>query len=204
MADKDGTVIAKLDDVVYGPTGKAETFDLVKQPDGKLGWKVGEKGVATADDLANAFINGWTKEKVLALPKGSRPNPTEYLKPEYIANHLKKFENGVTKFISDNPTGAIGPPNGTFVFSKSQANDLISQSKGDVTKLEDLLGLNRGTLGSNPKRIDVDSPLGLRIPNGNEDGANSYWIPGGKTSGGILEAIVDQIQPGKYIVKPIY
>jgi len=35
--------------------------------------------------------------------------------------------------------------------------------------------------------------LNLRIPSGNEAGANSHWIPGGKTDGGVLEAITDLI-----------
>ena len=34
---------------------------------------------------------GWTKEKILALPKGSRPQPVEYLKPEYIKDYLLKI-----------------------------------------------------------------------------------------------------------------
>jgi hypothetical protein len=33
------------------------------------------------------------------------------------------------------------------------------------------------------------------MPFGNEPGANEFWIPGGQTSGGFLEATVDQIQP---------
>lgn len=35
--------------------------------------------------------------------------------------------------------------------------------------------------------------LNLRIPSGNEAGANSHWIPGGKTDGGVPEAITDLI-----------
>ncbi len=58
--------------------------------------------------------------------------------------------------------------------------------------------------GSNPKRIDVDSPSGLRMPSGNELGANEKWIPGGKTSREILEATVDQIQPGTFISRPAF
>lgn len=34
----------------------------------------------------------------------------------------------------------------------------------------------------------------------NELGANSLWIPGGKTPGNILEATVDQIQQETYSV----
>jgi len=68
---------------------------------------------------------------------------------------LKKFDDGVTKFVPDVPTGAVGPPSGTFVMPKSQADNLIRQAGGDVNKLEDLIGLERGTLGSRPFRLDV-------------------------------------------------
>ena len=43
MADKEGTVAAKLEEVLYEPTGKAERFNVVKQSDGKIGLKVGEE-----------------------------------------------------------------------------------------------------------------------------------------------------------------
>lgn len=48
-------------------------------------------------------------------------------------------------------------------------------------------------------RIAVDdiSDCNLRIPNGNESGASSLWIPGGYTSGGIPEAISDIIPLSK-------
>ncbi len=98
------------------------------------------------------------------------------------------------------------PPGGTFVLPKSMADDLIAQSGGNVHKLEDLLGLKRGDLGDSPFRIDVDNPSGLRMPSGKEPGATELWIPGGKTSGGILEATVDQIQlqPGTFIKSSVY
>ena len=57
-------------------------------------------------------------------------------------------------------------------------------------KLEDLLGLDRGALGNNPVRIDVDNPTGLRMPDGNELRANNQWIPGGVTSGGVDDVII--------------
>lgn len=41
------------------------------------------------------------------------------------------------------------------------------------------------------------------MPSGNERGANNYWLPGGYSSGGIPEAVIDQIQPGTYTVDPI-
>ncbi len=42
------------------------------------------------------------------------------------------------------------------------------------------------------------------MPSGNEFGANNNWMPGGKTSGGILEATVDRIQPGTYYFNIVF
>ena len=123
------------------------------------------------------------------MPKGARPAPNTYLEANYVTNHLSKFDGGVTKIISYNPSGTVGPPGGTFVLPKSQADNLIAQAGGDVNKLEDLLGLNRGDLGTSPYRINIDNPSGLRMPDGNEPGANVNWIPGGKTSGGIMKQL---------------
>lgn len=36
-----------------------------------------------------------------------------------------------------------------------------------------------GTLGGSPVRLDIAEPQRLRMPNGNELGANEQWIPGG-------------------------
>ncbi|HEY5535044.1 MAG TPA: hypothetical protein VIL99_08950, partial [Ignavibacteria bacterium] len=60
----------------------------------------------------------------------------------------------------------------------SIADDLITQAGGNVSKLEQLLGLSQGSLGTNPVRIDIVNPTGLRLPSGNELGANAQWIPG--------------------------
>jgi hypothetical protein len=160
----------------------------------------GELGVAEeVVEVSNIYQEGYTAEQILAIPKFERPNPITYLKQSYIEEHLAQFNDGVTKFSANTPTGAVGPPSGgTFVMPKAQADALIQQSGGDVSKLEDFLGLNRGDLGNNPIRIDCQSPTGLRMPDGNEFGANEFWIPGGKTSGGINEATVDQILPGMY------
>lgn len=44
-------------------------------------------------------------------------------------------------------------------------------------------------------RIDISDldGLNLRMPSGNEVGANSHWIPGGYTDGGVPEAVTDLI-----------
>lgn len=75
-----------------------------------------------------------------------------------------------------------------------------------TAKLEKMLGFDEGTYtGQSIYRIDVDGQelvdhpdqYHLRLPSGNEQGANGCWVPGGFTSGGTPEAIVDQIQVTK-------
>lgn len=39
--------------------------------------------------------------------------------------------------------------------------------------------------------LETPSSYGLRMPSGNEGGTNQYWLPGGKTSGGVNEAVMD-------------
>lgn len=47
--------------------------------------------------------------------------------------------------------------------------------------------------------LETDN-LNIRMPSGNETGANNLWIPGGKTSGGVPEAITDAIPLNETIV----
>jgi|SRR5664280_355924 len=84
--------------------------------------------------------------------------------------------------------GTAGPFSGTFVMPSSIADDLITQAGGNVSKLEQLLGLSQGSLGTNPVRIDIVNPTGLRLPSGNEWGGKCsmdswgpyiWWIDGG-------------------------
>jgi filamentous hemagglutinin len=85
------------------------------------------------------------------------------------------------------------------------ADDAISQAGGNVGKLEQLLGFDKGYLGNAPVRVDIPSPTGYRIPTGNEFGANNYWRPGGYTwPGGLPEAVIDSLLPGHYSVKPAF
>ena len=100
--------------------------------------------------------------------------------------------------------GRAGPDGGTFVLPFSLADDLLKKAGGDISKLEELLGLPSGDLGKHPVRIDVPNPTGLRMPSGNERGANAQWIPGGYTSGGVMEAVIDSPSPGQYMVNPIW
>ena len=199
-------------------TGIGEVYDLavaarlIARNPGKLRelWEifmkaVGKKEAGTA--LEGAFINGWTKDKILSFGWGNRPNPSSYLNKEYIDKFLGQFGGGVTRFqkVKPGPMDVIGDESGVFVLPKSKADELISESGGDIGKLEELLGLPRGHLGESPIRIDVSKPGGLRVPSGNEIGANNQqWIPGGYTSGGVPEAVINRIRPDTYTLKPVF
>jgi hypothetical protein len=154
-------------------------------------------------EIQNGLLPGIKVEDILNMP--IYPDPTTYFKAEYIAQHLKAFEGGVTKFIANPPSGPIGSLTGTFVLPKQQADMLVQQSGGNIQKLEKLLGLEQGTLGNNPFRIDIENPVGLRMPDGNESGANYFWIIGGRTSGSggfIKEAKIDRTSD--YISNPVF
>ena len=77
---------------------------------------------------------------------------------------------------------------------KSEFDDLVKQSGGDLSHIETRLGLDAGSLSNGEMvavRIDPEDLSGLRIPSGNELGANNQWLPGGFTSGGAPEAVMD-------------
>lgn len=152
--------------------------------------------------ISGSGMTNADKEMVLTTPKKSRPDPSEYLRPEYIENHLKKFENGgsvvmtwdsYVKFVLDDDV--MGYPDGTqFVMPKDECNEIFEKYGDDCEKIAKALGIYLPA-GSQLVRIDINdlSSYGLHIPSGNEDGANAYWIPGGYTSGGISEAVIGKV-----------
>lgn len=162
--------------------------------------------VKAENNLVDVFINGWTKEKILALPKGQRPAPEVYLKPEYIADHLKKFENGASYLVPKDALdrfgrNPVGRPDGQFVMSKTEMDDLLQKANGDLTIIETELGIPSGLwLNKELVKIDIPNPskFSIRMPTGNENGANELWIPGGKLPKGYLEAVLDAIPAGSY------
>ena len=74
---------------------------------------------------------------------------------------------------------------------------LLVHCYSNISFYEKALGFDIGHFsdGGGLVRIDIQNldGLNLRIPSGNEAGANSHWIPGGKTDGGVPEAILDLI-----------
>jgi hypothetical protein len=91
----------------------------------------------------------------------------------------------------------IGQRDGTtFLFPTSEIDDLMAQTGGDHAALERALGLPEGYLNDSAIRVDVPDlrDYDLRVPSGNEAGANDQWLPGGFLPQGMPEAVIDGAQ----------
>jgi hypothetical protein len=167
-----------------------------------------DAGGSGQDESSEPGLSAEKRDEILAMGKGTRPDPSEYLSPEYIEHHLDKFHDGATRFMPANNLDKYGiaQRDGTsFVMPKNEADALMAATHGDPRALEKALGLHEGFLDSKKLvRIDISHPddFNLRIPSGNEAGANEQWIPGGLLPDGAAEAVVDggKIPPTGYSV----
>lgn len=154
--------------------------------------------------LATAREVGWKKKKggltpedVIRSGKGNRPDPSTYLDQHYINKHLDRFKDGAARiYVSDSLYG-YGPGNAgsTFVIPKGDLDQMIKDADGDALKLGEMLGMDPADYFVG-KDIEVrtfkpEELTNLRMPSGNEGGANSEWIPGGMLPTGIPEAVID-------------
>ena len=165
------------------------------------------------DKYPRVKIDDETRQMLVNIPKEKRPEPDRYLSPKEIEAHLKIFEEeGVAKLVSKEQLlkaeeqygGAIDPESGQYATSEEIIEKAIKASDGNPRKLEKLLGLEKGELGENPVVIKPKKVSFLKFPSGNEKGANAYWNPGGYTSGGIPEVVVNQFAPGEYTVEKVF
>ncbi len=154
----------------------------------------------------NFTLDKRISDAVLDMPKGTRPDPSSYLPKSYIDKHLAQFDDGasiimtkeqyVTYVQGKDKIGIVS--DGTqFVMPKNFCDEIASKANGNIEIYETSLGFDIGHFadGGGLVRIDIKNldDLNLRIPSGNEAGANNHWIPGGKTDGGVSEAISDLI-----------
>ena len=146
-------------------------------------------------------------KEVIQKPINERPDPSTYLSPSYINKHLSEFDGGVTRIMVDTSFNkyGIGQVDGTsFVMTKREADAIISAANNDPVKIANALGIPQSQLKTGGLiRIDISNPksAGLRLPSGNEAGANSQWIPGGKLPNGSLEAVIDAPKVTKDMLK---
>ena len=171
------------------------------------------KEYALAEEIR--YKNYWN-EPILKIPKGSRPNPKTYVNSEYLTKHFAEFDEGATVIQTEwaytnysEANGFVGVPddNTLFAMPTKYADKVIQNSNGNINYIEEKLGFPKGYFkyGGGLVRIDIEdlSDLDLRLPSGNETGANSLWIPGGETSGGVPEAILNTVPLDKTRVSRI-
>ena len=156
-----------------------------------------KKTLDSVNRLEKGWKRGWTKEKVLEKLKGNRPNPKEYLKAEYIKEHIELFEKeGIVSRIvskSDFEEYGVGKPDfgkSEFISRKSDIDDILMLSKEEQSlKLGiPIEQIEKGEI----VRIDfkLSKDVKVEMPSGNEFGANEQWLPGGVLPEGNLEAII--------------
>lgn len=137
-------------------------------------------------------------QEILSIPKPNRPDPRTYMSQAEIDRRLQPFRDSggirVTSRASVAEHGTIGPKDGTFILPMSEFNALEERTGGDLQKIEEALGLTPGQLQDGDTMILYIAPehlMDLRMPDGNELGANDNWLPEGRTSGGVSEATVN-------------
>ena len=165
------------------------------------------KGQVLEDGLTDA-----KRAEILSLPKGERPDPHTYLSDAYYQQQMQEFEGGASKFMLEKSHERYGPAqvDGTsFVMPSSQVDEIMRTTGGDPRLMEQALGLPDGYLNDKVVRLDIPKTdgLDLRIPSGNEAGANEQWIPGGHLPTGVSEAVLDgatlKAHPELYSVSPM-
>lgn len=160
----------------------------------------------STDFLVKAFKKGHSKNEIVSIPKGNRPNPSNYLKWRYRHRHQRNFRRGASFLTQKNILDKygrtiLGRQDGLFVMCKKEMDDLLQKANGQLSYVETELGIPAG-MWRNAEiiRIDIRRPkkLKLRLPSGNETGANELWIPGGKLPKGYLESVINPVPEGKY------
>lgn len=157
-------------------------------------------------DVTHPLKDGWntkgpTPQEVVDAGHGNRPDPSDYLDQSYIDKHLERFRDGASRiYISDN-LAKYGPGNGgtTFVFPTSELQKIIDETGGDARELAVRLGMkpdyylnaDGSPVAVEIRNFDPSELSNIRLPSGNEGGANPQWIPGGYLPTGDPEAVID-------------
>jgi hypothetical protein len=118
--------------------------------------------------------------------------------------HARHFDDGASFLvpkstwdwlIANRPS--VGYDDGLFVTARKEIDDLIAS--GDRAALKQRLGIpddETAKAWDGPlMRVDVPDPMArnARMPTGQEKGANKHFVPGGKTSGGAPEVVIDPL-----------
>ena len=177
------------EEMTYNKSGKYSAFGEMSEDDG-------------------AKYNLFWEQVASGEPRwGERPNPEMLLSSSEINEHLAQFENGASYLVTERTYEAfiedaighptLGRPGELFVTTSEQIDTLLKNANGDYRVIEKALGFDEGTFskGGGLVRINISEPYNyeLRLPSGNEYGANNHFIFGGKTDGGFPEAVVSDV-----------
>ena len=162
------------------------------------------------DTFPDSKLSQTKIDDIVNMEPGTRLEPESYLDEQYISEHNALFDDGVAAFAKDDywiqKEGYFGRSDGAFVFPKNVAEAMLKEANGNPRVLEQLLGLDEGSLGDAPIMIEPQEVENLRIPSGNESGSklNPQWRPGGKTyPGGVPESVIDRVSRDKLIIRQI-
>ncbi|WP_144720928.1 hypothetical protein [Agrococcus jejuensis] len=147
---------------------------------------------------------------VHAMDQYTRPPTSTYFSEDDLADHASRFDGGGTRFVRADDWRRFGltrDDGTTFVMSTAEVEDLMDRTGGDPDLMAQELGLADGFFDGDILRIDIPDARGAnaRMPSGNEDGANEWWLPGGTLPGGISEATIDGgslVEDVDFTVKP--
>lgn len=188
------------------PLHTRQFADMFRKHGSKQGRSRSDITQTDVDAVPDDLRKGWTGKSprhVFQDGKGRRQHPARYLDENYIAAHKAKFADGGTRFYRTDSFDRYGPGNGgtTFVVPTSDVNKIIEEVGNNPRELGRRLGLGENFfVDKNGDAVPVtradfsptDMALGdARMPDGNEAGANDYWMPGGYLPDGTAEAVVN-------------
>ena len=124
---------------------------------------------------------------------------------------VEELEGGGTWFLTEKQyyefiagRNIVGRADGQFMISSKAANQIIHKAGGSTSKIAKSLG-TEWTSGQKLMRVDVTNPLkyNVRLPKSGMSGANTKFIPGGKTSGKIPEVVTDPLPITEIWITPV-
>lgn len=159
------------------------------------------------------FKEGWDFMKAYraaqdAMLAGSELLPNAYLDESYISGQFEEFSGKASYLLPGeffdlyvNPDITdkenLGYSGALYVSSPAEIDRILQEANGDISKVEIALGIQPGKWQGLDGiwRVDIIKPesKGMRFSVGNEKSANPYWTPGGVTSGGTKEMVLDEV-----------
>lgn len=106
-----------------------------------------------------------------------------------------------------NHQGTLGyPDNSQYVMVEAEAFQLLEDCNYDFNSVCNILNVP-ARCWANQKiyliKIDSEKASNLRMPSGNEAGADADWIPGGMHKSGFSQAVIDTVHIEKCVMMEI-